>query len=298
MTPKHWPLWLGLRLLRLVAALPLRWQLAVGAQLGRLTGQLLRRRRRIAAVNLRLCFPQLSDAQQRTLLDQHFASLGMGLLETASAWWAPDRALRGRVQVNGQQYLEQARAEGRGVLLLTGHFTTLEIGARGLVLDTRCRFHAMYRVHKNPLYEAEMRRLREHHSGLAPLPRDDLRGVVRALRAGRMVWYAPDQNMGRSKDSVDVAFFGMPARTITATSRLARAGNALVLPYFPRRTSDGHYQIEILPPLADFPSHDLAADTARINALIETAVRSAPEQYLWVHRRFRPRRNGEPSPYT
>ena len=285
LNPRHWPLLVGLTALRALTRLPLRWQLALGRRLGRLAGCLARRRRRIAATNIGLCFPQLDAAARQRLVDAQFEALGMGVLETATAWWASDAQLAECCDVQGWQHLDAARATGRGILLLTGHFTTLELGARFLV--RRQQFHAMYRRHRNPLYEQVMHRLREQHSGLPPLARGDLRGVLRALRAGRAVWYAPDQHVGRSKQTVDVPFFGVPARTITATSRLARAGNALVVPYFPQRLANGRYRLTILPPLQDFPSTDETADTARINALIESAVRQVPEQYLWVHRRFR-----------
>lgn len=282
--------------MRQIARLPLPWQLALGRRLGWLMGRLARRRRRIADINLKLCFPQLDPVERRRLLDAQFAAIGMGVFEIAAAWWATDAQLAGRIDVIGLQHLHAAAASERGALLLTGHFTTLEMGAR--IMITLQSFHPMYRPHRNPLYEQVMRQIRERYSKLPALPRDDIRAVLRALRAGRIVWYAPDQSFGRSKQAVDAPFFGVPTRTITATSRLARAGNAQVLPYFLERLADDRYRVTIQPPLENFPSADETADTARINALIEAAVRRVPEQYLWVHRRFRPRRPGALSPYA
>lgn len=296
MAPRYWPVWLGLVLMKCMAALPFRWQLAVGGQMGRLLGKIARRRRRIAAINLELCFPEWSPAERNTLLEQHFAALGIGLFETAMAWWAPDEKLRGLARVEGAEHLERALAGGKGVILLTGHFTTLELGARFITWHQP--FHAMYRSHKNPLYEIVMRRERERRSRFPPLPHEDLRGLLRAFRKGRAVWYAPDQNHGR-RNSVFVPFFGIPACTITATSRLAALSGAAVVPYFPRRLAGtAGYEVVILPALEHFPGGDVTADTRRINELLEHYVRRAPDQYLWVHRRFKTRPLGSPSVYN
>ncbi|MDS4039956.1 MAG: LpxL/LpxP family Kdo(2)-lipid IV(A) lauroyl/palmitoleoyl acyltransferase [Candidatus Competibacter sp.] len=296
LAPRYWPVWLGLVLMKCMAALPFRWQLAVGGQMGRLLGKIARRRRRIAAINLELCFPEWSPAERNTLLEQHFAALGIGLFETAMAWWAPDEKLRGLARVEGAEHLERALAGGKGVILLTGHFTTLELGARFITWHQS--FHAMYRSHKNPLYEIVMRRERERRSRFPPLPHEDLRGLLRAFRKGRAVWYAPDQNHGR-RNSVFVPFFGIPACTITATSRLAALSGAAVVPYFPRRLAGtAGYEVVILPALEHFPGGDVTADTCRINELLEHYVRRAPDQYLWVHRRFKTRPLGSPSVYN
>ncbi|MDS4020003.1 MAG: LpxL/LpxP family Kdo(2)-lipid IV(A) lauroyl/palmitoleoyl acyltransferase [Candidatus Competibacter sp.] len=296
LAPRYWPVWLGLGLMKCMAVLPFRWQLAAGGRMGRLLGKIARRRRRIAAINLELCFPEWSPAERNTLLEQHFAALGIGLFETAMAWWAPDEKLRGLARVEGAEHLERALAEGKGVILLTGHFTTLELGARFITWHQP--FHAMYRSHKNPLYETVMRRERERRSRFPPLPHEDLRGLLRAFRKGRAVWYAPDQNHGR-RNSVFVPFFGIPACTITATSRLAALSGAAVVPYFPRRLAGtAGYEVVILPALEHFPGGDVTADTHRINELLEHYVRRAPDQYLWVHRRFKTRPLGSPGLYN
>jgi KDO2-lipid IV(A) lauroyltransferase len=296
LAPRYWSVWLGLGLMKLMAVLPFRWQLAAGGRIGRLLGKIARRRRRIAAINLDLCFPELSPVERNTLLERHFAALGIGLFETAMAWWAPDEKLRGLARVDGAEHLERALAGGKGVILLTGHFTTLELGARFITWHQP--FHAMYRSHKNPLYEAVMRRERERRSRFPPLPREDLRGLLRAFRKGRAVWYAPDQNHG-PRNSVFVPFFGILACTITATSRLAALSGAAVVPYFPRRLEGAAgYEVVILPALEDFPSGDVTADTRRINEMLEHYVRRTPDQYLWVHRRFKTRPPGSPGVYN
>ena len=295
LAPRYWPIWLGLGLMKLMAALPFSWQLAIGGQTGRWIGKIARRRRRIAEINLALCFPELSPTQRAALLEAHFAALGIGLFETAMAWWAPDDKLRGLARVEGLEHLQQALDRGKGVILLTGHFTPLELGARFITWHQP--FHAMYRSHKNLLYEAVMRRERER-AGFPPMPHEDLRGLLRAFKKGRAVWYAPDQNHGR-RNSVFVPFFGIPACTITATSRLAALSDAAVVPYFPRRLpGTAGYEVVILPALENFPSGDLTADTQRINELLEHYIRQAPEQYLWVHRRFKTRPPDSPNLYN
>lgn len=295
LAPRNWPIWLGLGLMKLMAALPFPWQLAIGGQTGRWIGKIARRRRRIAEINLDLCFSELSPIQRALLLEEHFAALGIGLFETAMAWWAPDEKLRGLARVEGVEHLQQALDRGKGVILLTGHFTTLELGARFITWHQP--FHAMYRPHKNPLYEAVMRRERERRSRLPPLAREDLRGLLRAFKRGRAVWYAPDQNHG-IRNSVFVPFFDISTCTITATSRLAALSGASVVPYFPRRLPGTvGYEVVILPALEDFPSGDVTADTRRINELLEQHIRPTPEQYLWVHRRFKTRPPGCPNLY-
>ncbi len=290
LAPRFWPVWLGLGLIRLIAVLPYGVQMASGRLLGRLIKAASRRRRMIASTNLRLCFPELDEAQRRDLLDRHFDSLGQGMVETAMAWWTPDQALRRLAHVEGLEHLRNALARGKGVLLLSAHFTSLEIGGR--LLSLFVPFHVTYRRHENELFETVMRAARERNFERA-IPREDVRGFLRSLKTGHAVWYAPDQNYGH-KHSVFAPFFGEVCATNTGTSRLARISGAPVVPYFPRRRDDGSgYVLHILPPLEDFPSGDDAADAARINRLIEDEIRLAPEQYLWIHRRFKDRPEGQ-----
>lgn len=261
----------------------------VGATLGRLAGRLIHRRRRIASINLALCFPELSATERETLLNAHFAALGMGVMEVGLAWWASRAKLRPLAHIVGKEHLQRALASGRGVLLLTGHFTAMELGGRFMAFDAS--FHPVYQRHRIPPFEITIRRNRERHSGLPAISRDQVRPLLRALQQGRMVWYAPDQDYKRQ--GVFAPFFGVAARTVTATSRLARVGNALVVPYFPERLADGGYRISVLPALENFPSGDDRADAERINRLLENHARRVPEQYLWIHRRFKSRPPGE-----
>lgn len=295
LAPSTWPTWLALGLMRLLVLLPIPLQLAMGAGLGRLAGRLARERRSVVRVNLALCFPQQSAAEREDLIDAHFAALGRGLFETALAWFASDARLAGRFELAGREHLEAALACGQGLLLLTGHYSTLEIGARAVVARAGLPFHAMYRPYENPLMDYFMHRWRERRAGLPSLPRDDLRRLVRALREGRSIWYAPDQALDR-KLSVFAPFFGVPTLTLAATSRLARMGRARVLPYVPERTPGG-WRVRFFPMLENFPGEDEVADAGRVNAALEQGIRSATAEYFWIHRRFKHRPPGERPPY-
>ena len=289
LAPPQWPTWLGIGLLRLLCLLPIPVLIVLGEALGTLAGRLSPRRRLVTLTNLRLCFPEKSTGEHEQLAAEHFKALGVGVFEAGLAWWASDARLRRHCEVVGLEHLDAVRHQGRGMLLLTGHFTTLELGARLLCLAGQ-PFHAMYRPYNNPVADFFMHRWREARSNLPALPRDELRPLVRALREGRAVWYAPDQTLD-PRASVFAPFFGVPALTITATSKLAQIGRAAVVPYFPQRTVRG-WRVTVLPALADFPGDDETADAARVNAVLEQGIRLAVPQYFWTHRRFKRRPPG------
>lgn len=289
LAPRYWPTWIGIGLLRLLSLLPVPALLRLGEGLGWLVGRGWRKRRHVVRVNLRLCFPELDGAALEREVDAHFRALGAGMFEACLAWWASDARLRKYGEVVGLEHLDAVQKAGTGALLLTGHFTTMELAARFIALQRD--FHAMYRPINNGLIDFFMHRWRQNRSGLPALPREDLRALVRALREGRAIWYGPDQTLD-FRHSVFVPFFGVPALTITATSRLAQLGRCKVVPYFPERVN-GRYRITFLPALDNFPSGDDAADAARINEVIAQGIRRARPQYFWVHRRFKWRPPGE-----
>jgi KDO2-lipid IV(A) lauroyltransferase len=293
--PRYWLLWLGIALLWCLIHFPYRWQLAAGQLIGRIAFRLAPRRRKIADINLKLCFPQLNNTQHEQLLRQHFESLGMGLLEMAGAWWLPNAALKPYGHIQGLEHLYTALEQGKGVILLSAHFTSLEIGTRFLTMHTA--IHGIYRPHENPLIEHFMKKSRENRAEKA-IPRDAVRQMLRSLKQNKSLWIATDQNFGH-KSSVFAHFFGIPAATNTATSRLAHISGAAVVPFFTERLKHHQgYQVILQPALAHFPSADSATDALRINQLIEAQTLKAPEQYLWVHRRFKTRPKGERELYT
>lgn len=295
LAPRFWPVWLGLGLIRLVVLLPYHAQLAAGRILGRVSRRTMGSRRRIAERNIALCFPELDADARADLVARHFESLGIALIEAGLCWWAPEKRIRGLVRIEGLGHLRAALARGRGVIMLTGHFTTLDLGGRFLTMEAPVS--ALYRPHGNALFEEIMRRGRER-SALVAIPKQDVRGMMRALRRNEAIWYAPDQSH-RRKHGALVPFFGVPAPTNTATAAFARMSGAAVVPFFPERLPDSRgYRVEILPALKDFPSDDPVADAARVNHLLEERIRRVPEQYLWIHRRFKPMAPDMPDPYA
>jgi KDO2-lipid IV(A) lauroyltransferase len=287
--PAVWPTWLGLAALRLAAFLPYRGLLALGRVAGRLGERLASQRRHYVDRNLALCFPALTAEQRLKLRHLHFESVGMGVLEFAMAWWWSDDRLLPLAEVQGREHLEAVVAAGGGLILLSAHTTSLEIGGR--VLQSLLPIHAMYRPNEDPVLQRfiEINRPR-HVEGV--ISRDNPRAMMRVLKKGGAVWYAPDQNY-RGKGHVFVDFFGVPAASNPATSRFAAVTGARVVPVVVlRKPGGGGYRLIVEPPFDDFPSDEVAADTRRMNRVIENWVREAPEQYNWLHRRFKTRPAG------
>ena len=292
LSPRHWPGWLGFGIGWIAGQLPWPLQRAMGNGLGGLLMAVARTRRRAARINLALCYPELDDGARERLLHAHFRALGVGLFEFARAWWGSIAPLRRTVRVEGLEHVRAATANGRGALLVSGHFMNLEICGR--LLCDHVPLAGMYRRHRGAVMEWAVLRGRLRYA-VAMFRQQELRPALRYLKDGGVLWYAPDQDM-LGKDTVFAPFFGIPAATITATHQLARLSGCAVLPFFHHREGD-RYVLRVDPPLSGFPSSDAAADTARVNAAIEAMVREAPAQYLWIHRRFKRRPPGEPPVY-
>ena len=281
--PKYWATWVGLSVLRAIELLPFSAQRQVGAALGRLIRRLPLAYVRIARRNIQLCLPALSPQEQADLIDRHCQSLGMGLCETANTWWSSDRRVHALAEIQGLEHLQVALAKGRGAIMIGGHFTTIEIATR--ILGTVVPLNVVYRPMKNAVLSHTMFTSFSRHG--KPIAHDDIRTMIRALKKNEAVWYAPDQSY-RNKGAAMVKFFGIPAATTTATSRLARISGAAVLTYFPERLpGNAGYRVVIGPALEDFPGVDAIGDVERFNRLLEAQIRRVPEQYLWVHRRFK-----------
>ncbi len=282
--PRHWPVWIGLGLLRLVCLLPHRAVLRLGAAIGRLAGRLGARRRAIVRRNLSLCFPELGPQARDALARRHFEALGMSLVEFGLGRWASESHLARLASSEGVGYVLDAVNAGRGVLLLSAHFTTIEISAT-IAKRILPPFDGVYRQTRDP-FITELLMTNRERGGMTLIEKRDIKAVVRSLRQGRIVWYAPDQSYDR-KGSAVIPFFGVPSMHTTATSTLARLGDAVTIPFFPERLPDGRYHLRILPPLDDFPSGDPEADTKRYVAVLEAQIRRCPEQYFWLHRKFK-----------
>ncbi len=285
--PRYWPTWLLWWAMQGVARLPFSWLPPIGRGLGMVLKRLKSRERRTATRNLQACFPNLSALEQARLLDLHFEAVGMSFLEMAIGWcWPIDRLLK-IVRIEGREHLEHALTRGKGVLLFAAHFTPLEVGVavlESLWGDVSC----MYRPQRNEMMDVLIRRGRSRFAK-EQIPRDNVRMLVRHLRKNFVVAYMPDQTY-LGKQSELLPFFGVPAVTNVATSKLAMISGAVVLPYFFRRLPNNEgYVVNIGPPLTNFPTDDAAEDTRRLFAALEEYIRAAPEQYLWLYKKFKGR---------
>lgn len=293
--PRYWGVWLLVGVMRGAAKLPYVLQRGAGGLIGYLLYGLAGRRRRIAEKNLALCFPEKSRAERAHLLREHFDALGMAFVELGMTYWASEAVLRSRAKVSGLRHLRQALEKGKGVILLGSHFTTMELGLRFLLLYQEIRI--MYRRNNNPLLDQIIHRGRSRLRG-EMFPREDVRTLYRSLRENQVVWYAPDQNYG-SKHSVFASFFGQPAATITTPARFAAKSGSPVLPLVQYRLPGNQgYEVVVGPALEDFPIGDDEQDARRVNEVVEEQIRVAPEQYLWVHRRFKTQPEGLPNVYV
>ncbi len=272
------------------AQLPHRWLLGIGVLLGLSFKALSKSRRRVIEKNIATCFPDLSAEKQTQLIHQNYRETGMMVSHTLKAFlsWSDD--LFKDLVIEGAEHLKEAQAQGQGVLLVSGHFTALDIGGR--VICQQFPVSGVYRPHKNAVQEYVVKTSREKYAKHM-FTRDELKGIIKELKAGGIVWYAPDQDYRRGQ-SIFSDFFGTPASTITATHQLARISGCQVMFYSVKRIPEKpYYQLAISPPLDNFPSQDAQADTNRINQGIESMVNDAPEQYLWLHKRFKTRPEGE-----
>lgn len=289
--PRYWPTWLGLAALRLLVLLPLHVQIDFAQKCGHLLYYLLKRRRHITEVNIQVCFPHLSATEQKALVKQIFANNAAAVVEAAVSWWWDQRKLASLVSFKNFELLEQAQAEGNGVLLVGGHFTSIEISSR--LLSTRKSFAATYRKQKNALMDHVIKSNR-HKFVDEVIERKQTRRMLKALKNGHILWYAPDQDYGRNY-SVFVPFFGVPAATITATSKLIRFNDsALVFIAFHRRADNKGYELVFSRPKSfkEYPSGDDETDAITFNTELEKAIKKDPAQYMWAHRRFKSQPDG------
>lgn len=284
--PRWWPTWIGVAAMWLGAQLPLKLQWWLGKRIGDIAYRFAGRRKQITDVNIRLCFPELSETEKHELVKASFRANGIGVMEIGLAWFRNPASFMPMTEVHGLEHVDAALASGKGILLLGGHYSTLDLG--GALVTEYIEADVMQRDHNNPLMNAVMTRARERRYGVA-LDSRNLRGLLKQLKNNRIVWYATDQDYGR-KGIVFAPFFGVPAGSITATSRIADRSGCAVVPFshFRREHSTG-YDIYFHPPLENFPSGDDMADATLVNKTIENEIRKHPDQYLWMHRRFKTR---------
>ena len=283
LAPKYWPTWFGLAALRLINQLPFGLQLKIGAVLGSVIKTLASKRRHVADVNIQLCFPQLSDSEQAKLVGETFKNNGIGIIETAMAWWSDRESFRTKVSIEGKEHLDLALSEGKGVILLGAHYSTLDLG--GLLFSLFYPLHTMYRPHNNPLMDKVITKGRLRSIDTM-IDRSDFRSVLKALKRNEIVWYAPDQDFG-PKNSVYAPFFGVSAATTPATAKLAKLSKSPVILLSHHREPDGTYTLRLHPRIEHFPLESDVDSATRINQEIEKGINYQPSQYMWVHRRFK-----------
>lgn len=291
LAPRFWTTWILLGWIRFVALLPYPWPITIGKWLGRISLHLARNTRRVVKRNLEVCFPELSDVERQKLLRSHFEAVGAALSEMGLGWFSSTERLLDLIQVEGVEHLERARKEGKGIIVLCAHFTSLETST-SILGEFFPGLKTVYRPQPNEMIDTLIyqgrRRLAEEQ-----IPKDNIRTMVRALRNNEAVAYLADL-ANKGSNSELIPFFSEPAITTTTVSKLAKISGATVLTYFFRRLpGKAGYVANIGVPLEDFPTDDAAADTRRLVERLEDYIRLAPEQYMWTYRRFK----GRPEPY-
>jgi KDO2-lipid IV(A) lauroyltransferase len=281
---------LGLTLAKTIVLLPRPMQYGLGRVLGKILYRFGKRRRHIAEVNVALCFPELSKDEQHSLVKKVFAENAIGFIETAVSWFRKPSYSYQHITVEGLEHLEAAKKLGRGVILVGSHFSTLDLG--GLLVTAHTKLDASYRPQKNKLINDVMIKSRQGFLDRV-INHRNMREVLKSLKDGHVLWYAPDQDYGR-KVSVFAPFFGINAATIKFTAKLAKFNNSpvVILGHY-RKADDSGYVVSYSKALEGFPSGDDVADATQVNEGIEREIRKCPEQYMWVHRRFKTRPEGE-----
>jgi KDO2-lipid IV(A) lauroyltransferase len=284
---------LGVFVLWLVHFLPLAWISALGGALGSVIYRF--GRGRVTRINLKLCFPQMSDAEVDALGRRHFRMLGRNALELSLMVWGSEEHLLRLVRHEGLEHLTDAAAKGERAIVFAPHFIGLNMGGIRVAYEWPGTA-SIYSRQKNPVLDRIFMRARTRFGKPTLVSRQEgLRAVIRVIRSGKPLYFLPDMDFGR-RDAIFSPFFGIPTATITAMPRLAKLTGAKVIPVVTRQVGDG-YVVRFYPPWENYPTGDLDADVRRMNAFIEERVREMPEQYFWAHKRFKTRPPGDPSPY-
>ena len=268
--------------------LPLPVLRALGTLLGKLLYALGRERRKVALINLRLCFPEKSEAEREDIARRHFVAFSCAVIDRTLGWWASKERLERIIRIKGVEHLNDP--EGKPVIMLSPHFVGLDAGATRISMFVRgC---SVYSNQKNPVFNKLLYDGRIRFTDAVLLSRQDgMRKIIKAMKDGYKFYYLPDMDFG-PKESIFVPFFGVQAATIPGVSRLARLTGAKVVACITRQVADG-YEVEVMPAWNDFPGESVEADTAYVNRFIESQVLTMPEQYFWLHKRFKTRPPGE-----
>lgn len=292
--PRYAHTWIGVSLMYLVSWLPYRVQFQLGRALGRVMMKVMKSRVKVADRNLELCFPEMTAAERRAMVKENFANSGLALFETGMAWFWPKWRMQKHVKFEGLEHFSKLENEGKGALLIAVHSLNLEIGAKaiGYVMPGV----GVYRPNANPVYDwfQYMGRMKNNIG----VDRLDVKSMIRHLKEGQRMWYAPDHDYGHHRSEFVPLFAVDKACTITGPSLLKYASDCEAVPFtVVRQNSRGDYLVQIEPPLDAYPKNDIKAAAAYVNKAVERSIMKAPEQYMWLHRRFKSRPEGEPSLY-
>lgn len=302
--PKYWGVWLMMAIFLPLIYLPLSIQFMIGKMIGLLIYKLAKSRRKVTMVNFKLAFPEKSVNEHEQMARQVFINQGIGVFETLSAWFRPQLFTNypDNISIDGLDYVLNAQAQGKAVLVLGGHYTMLDLG--GLLCTQFFPANAVYRPQNNDMLEWFIFNGRRTIFG-SQIEHKDMRKLVKCMKAGEVIWYSPDQDYGL-KQGVMANFFGVPAATITAQRRLAKLGDKnnppLVMAMHSYRKADfkngrPQYQLTITPALQDYPSNDELADAERVNQILENLIRIDPTQWMWFHKRYKHDENGRTKYY-
>jgi len=285
--PKFFPTWILILLMRIGVFIPFSVQVIIGKAIGKLIYPLMSKLRSTAYSNISHCFPEKKQPQVNAMVKRHFEAIGISLFETANAYYASDKKINRLLIVKNEQYFTDALKQEGGIILLCAHFMPLMLGSRALLINHTIA--NIYRPQNNKLFDQTMVKGYKKH-GAVMIKNTDIRSIIKAINNSLPIWYAPDQDLGE-KNSVFAPLFGIQTATASATSRLAKNNNTRVIPYSFIRTKKG-YEMSFEKPLIDFPSNNSVDDATTTNMVLEKQIKKTPEQYLWIHRRFKTRPEG------
>lgn len=291
--PKHWTTWIGLFFLYLISWLPYGAKQWLGTQLGILMYKQGGSRLQITRTNINACFPELDQEQREVIIKQSFIANMKGLVETTIAWWCNHQPIIDKLEVHGYEHLQEAEARGKGVLLVGGHFSIMDLA--GPLANSIFNFSYMYRPNDNPLFDAVIERSRTQYRH-EKFNKNQVSEMTDYIKQGNTVWYGYDQDFGAPR-SVFAPFFGIQTATLKTTMSLARNTQATVVMVSQLREGNGIYSVRFSPIFENIANDDDVTAATRLNEQLESFIRIHPEQYLWMHRRFRSRPEGEASFY-
>ena len=291
--PKYFPTWILILLMRVGVFIPFRLQVFFGKIIGKLIYPFMTELRKTAYTNISNCFPDKKQPQVTLLVKQHFEAIGISLFETANAYYASDKKIKKILTINNEKNFTEALKKEGGIILLCSHFMPLMLGSRALLI--KHTIANIYRPQNNQLFDQVM--VKGYvRNGAVMIKSTDTRSIMKAINNSLPIWYAPDQDLGKN-NSIFAPLFGIQTATASATSRLAKNNNTRVIPYSFVRAQDG-YEMSFEKPLKNYPSGNAIKDASKTNQILEKQILKNPEQYLWVHRRFKTRPEGEENFYS